>query len=162
VAAVLAALTQLLGAGADIKTVNYSVGPEYNYPQNASPVLIDYVANNTVEVTLSTIPMIGSVIDAATQAGATSVSGLRFSLKDPEPARRQALQLATMQAKTHAEAMASGVGAKVGAIVSIQESTVARVQGGVTGTTGGAATPTPVEPGRIQVQASVVFEAELN
>jgi uncharacterized protein YggE len=164
ITAVLAALTNLLGAGADIKTVNYFVGPVYTYPQNASPVLVDYVANNTVQVTLGSISTIGAVIDTATQAGATSVGGLQFSIKDPEPARRQALQQATLQAKNHADAMASGVGAKVGAIVSIQETTVVRTTGGIAGAGGaaGGAAPTPVEPGRIQITASIIFEAELN
>src|SRR6266404_352918 len=105
VAAVVAALTQLLGASADIKTVNYFIGPNYQYPPNGgTPTLTGYTASNTVEVKLNDIALAGTAIDKVIQAGATTVGGLRFALKDPEPSRQQALRLATLQARTHAEA----------------------------------------------------------
>ncbi len=164
VAALLMALTQLLGTGADIKTINYFVGPNYQYPPGGgTPTLTGYMATSTLEVTLSDVSMAGPVLDTATQAGATTVGGLRFALKDSEPARLQALRLATLQAKSHADAMANGLGAKVGAVVSVEEGAQVRVPlfiaapGGATGNT-----PTSIEPGLIEVQASVVLEAELN
>src|SRR5881397_3331027 len=161
--AVLAALRKLLGAGADIKTINYSVVPNYKYPQGGgTPTLTGYTASVTVEVTLGAVSMTGPVIDTATQAGATSIGGLRFSLKDPEPQRLQALRLATLQAKSHAEAMASGLGGKVGAVISLEEGTAVRVQQLVASAGAAASTPTPVEPGLIEVQATVVLQAELN
>ncbi|PYT12461.1 MAG: hypothetical protein DMG59_23325, partial [Acidobacteria bacterium] len=104
----------------------------------------------------------GPVIDAATEAGATSIGGLRFSLRDPEPQRLQALRLATLQAKSHAEAMASGLGGKVGAVISLEEGNAVRVQQLVASAGAAASTPTPVEPGLIEVQATVVLQAELN
>lgn len=162
VTAVIAALRKLLGAGADIKTINYSVGPVYKYPVGGTPTLTGYSASNTVEVTLSALTLAGAVIDTATQAGATSVGGLRFSLKDQEPARLQALRLATQQAKTHADAMASALGGRAGNVLSVQEGT-AVFQPLITGVSAsGPSTPTPVEPGLIQVQVTVVLEAELN
>jgi uncharacterized protein YggE len=161
---VLAALRKLLGSGADIKTINYAVVPNYKYPQGGgTPTLTGYTASVTVEVTLGAVSMTGPIIDTATQAGATSIGGLRFSLKDPEPQRLQALRLATLQAKSHAEAMASGLGGKVGAVISLEEGAAAfRVQPVVVSTSAAAGTPTPVEPGLIEVQASVVLQAELN
>jgi uncharacterized protein YggE len=164
VAALLTALRQLLGTGADIKTINYFVGPNYQYPPGGgTPTLIGYTATNTVEVTLSDVSLAGPVIDTAAQNGATSVGGLRFALKDSQPSRLQALRLATLQARTHADAMASGLGGKVGAVISIQEG----AQVGVpilTATAGdaGRTPPTSIEPGAIEVRASVVLEAELN
>jgi uncharacterized protein len=166
VAAVLAALGQLLGPNADIKTINYFVGPNYQYPPNGgTPTLINYTATNTVEVTLGSTTLAGPVIDTATQAGATTVGGLRFSLKDSEPARLQALQMATQQAKSHADAMANALGAKTGAVVSLQEGAQVAIPVfvGVAGAAGAAGgTPTAVEPGMIEVQASVTLQAELN
>jgi uncharacterized protein YggE len=162
VAVLLTALGQLLGTGADIKTINYFVGPNYQYPPNGgTPTLIGYTATNTVEVTLSDVSLAGPVIDAASQAGATTVGGLRFALKDPQPSRLQALRLATLQARTHADAMASGLGAKVGAVISVQEGAQVSVAV-LTATPGATNTPTSIEPGMIEVRASVVLEAELN
>ena len=163
VSAVLAALHKLLGPGADIKTINYSVVPNYKYPQGGgTPTLTGYTASVTVEITLGAVSMTGPVIDTATEAGATSIGGLRFSLRDPEPQRLQALRLATLQAKSHAEAMASGLGGKVGAVISLEEGTAVRVQQLVASAGAAASTPTPVEPGLIEVQATVVLQAELN
>ena len=161
---VLAALRKLLGSGADIKTINYAVVPNYKYPTGGgTPTLTGYTASVTVEVTLGAVSMTGPVIDTATQAGATSIGGLRFSLKDPEPQRLQALRLATLQAKSHAEAMASGLGGKVGAVISLEEGAAAfRLQPLGVSASAAAGTPTPVEPGLIEVQASVVLQAELN
>src|SRR6266436_4387682 len=59
-AAVTSALGQLLGPSADIKTINYFVGPNYQYPPNGgTPILIGYTASNTIEVTLGMISMAG-------------------------------------------------------------------------------------------------------
>ena len=161
VAAVVAALTKLLGQGADITTVNYSIGPVYTYPPNAPPVITGYSASLTVETTLGNIAMTGAVIDAAIQAGVTSVGSLQFSLKDPEPSRQQALRAAAVQAGGHATAMAGALGRTVGAIVSLQEGSGANIQPIVLGVqTPGAATS--ITPGLIQVQATVVLQAQLN
>ena len=160
VAAVTAALSKALGPGADIKTINYFVGPVYKTPAGGGPATIaGYTASMTVEVTLGTISMTGLVIDTAAQAGATSIGSLQFSLKDPDPSRLQALRLATMQAKSHADAIAGGLGRTVGAVISLQEGSAVGVQplAGVAAPT----TATSVQPGLIEVQASVVLEAEL-
>ena len=129
----VAALTKLLGPAADIKTINYFVGPVYKSSSNGGPPTIaGYNASLTVEVTLGAVSMTGVVIDTDTQAGATSIGPLQFSLKDPEPAHLQALRLATLQAKSHADTIASGLGRTVGAVLSIQEGTAVRVQPFVT------------------------------
>lgn len=162
IGAVLAALRRLLGPAADIKTVNYSVFPVYKYPQGGTPILTGYTASNTVEVTLNAVSMAGAIIDTATQAGATSIGGLRFMLRDPEPARVQALRLATLQAKSHADAIASALGSRAGTVVSLEEGTAARIQPIVGDARAAPSASTPVEPGLIEVQASVVLEAELS
>ncbi|MBV8846168.1 MAG: SIMPL domain-containing protein [Bryobacterales bacterium] len=162
-ASVLSALTQLLGSGANIKTVNYSITPNFMYPPNAAtPTLLDYSASNTVEVTLSSVTTVGSVIDTAVQAGATSVGGVRFSLKDPEPSRSQALQQAATTAKAHANAMATALGRTVGTIVLIQENSTAQPVVPVIAAAGAAAPATPIMSGQIEIDANVLLEASLN
>jgi uncharacterized protein YggE len=163
-AGLVAALNKLLGSGADIKTVNYYITPIYKSTQNGGSVLSGYSASNTVEVTLGTLSLAGSVIDTASQNGATSIGGLSFSLKDQEPARGQALRAATQQAMTHAQAMALAMSRSVGAVTSVEESTAVQypIVAGVAGGVAAPAVPTSVTPGLIQVQASVVLQAELN
>jgi hypothetical protein len=154
----LAALRKLLGASGEIRTTNLSVTPVYRTPQQGQPpVIVAYSASNSVEVTLSIVNMAGAVIDTATQNGATSVSGLRFGLKNPEPLYLQALRLATQQAKAHADVMAQAAGRVAGAILLVQESGASPIL-----TRLEAAAATPVEPGNLEVAATVVVEAELN
>ena len=72
--------------------------------------------------------------------------------------RQQALGLAAKQARAHADAIAAGLGARTGAVVSAQEG------GGVSpvviaGTV--AAAPTPIQTGQVSVTASVTITVQL-
>jgi uncharacterized protein YggE len=165
VTAVIAALKKVMGATADIKTVGYSVTPLYKYPPNGgTPTLTGYTANNSVEVTTGDLSLAGKLIDTAVQAGATNVQGLRFALQDAEPARAEALRMATLQAKRHAEAIATGLSARLGSVIAAAEGgTVSVINTDVRGlgaATGGT-TPTPVETGMVEVSATVTLEIEL-
>ena len=163
VTVVIAALQKILGANADIKTIGYSVSPNYTYPPSGVAVLNGFTASNTLDVTSSDIAGIGKVMDAATNAGATTVQSLRFSIKDETPLRLQALRQATMNARTKADAIATGVNLRVGAVISVQEGYNSQIVAAnrLTTTAGAAAPTTPVEPGLVQVTASVTLELEL-
>src|SRR5438477_2766638 len=154
--AVLAALQAALGPMGEIRTVSYTLTPNYNYPPGGGPpTLLGYTATNIVEVTSMDLANIGKVIDAATQAGASTVQSLQFTLKDDQPARGQALKLATQQAKAHADAIAAGVGGRTGAVLAGEEG------GSVNITPVGAAAAaptTPIQPGPVSVRANVTLE----
>lgn len=157
---VLDALRKLLGPGADLRTVGYSVSPLYRYPSGGTPVLYGFSATNSIEATTTDLSIAGRLIDVTVQAGATTVGGIRFGLKDPQPARQMALKLAVQQAKASAEAMASGLNARVGNVITIAESSTASVINSDRTSTA-ATTPTPVETGMVEVRASVAIEAVL-
>jgi uncharacterized protein YggE len=158
--AVLAQLRTVLGSAGDVETSNYSLTPNYRQPRDgAQPVLTGYTASNTVEATTSDLAMVGKLIDAASRAGANNIAGLRFTLKDEEPARAAALALAAKRARAHAEAIASGLGVRTGAVVSAKEGAVfaypqqrAMME---------MASRTPIEPGLVDVRANVTVEVEL-
>ena len=105
----LTALKQVLGTSGNIQTVGYSVYPRYSNGPN--PSIIGYTATNTVQVTSYDLTLAGPLIDAAGQAGASGVSSLSFGLKDPDPAKQQALTAAAKQALAHTAAIAAGLGA---------------------------------------------------
>jgi len=162
---VTAALKRVAGTAGELKTVGYSVTPNYKYPTGGgTPTLTGYTANNTVEVTTGDLSLGGKLIDSAVQAGATNIQGLRFALKDSEPARAEALRLATMQAKRHAEAIATGLGARLGYVIAAAEGGAVRTvtnDNRALAASGGGATPTPVETGMVEVYATVTLEIEL-
>jgi uncharacterized protein YggE len=168
VANLLGALGKVLGTSAVINTTNYYVYPNY---QSSPPftTITGYTASATVRAILSDLTQAGAMIDTAVASGASSVSGISFSLKDSEPQRRQALQMATQQALTHANAMAIGAGHTVGMVRTIQEGVPTAITpiyiagaGAGPGAGGGSQTPTPVQPGTIQVTATVTVTADLN
>ena len=151
------ALTAVIGSSGTLKTISYSVSPNYNNPQNSAPVLIGYTVTNTIQVTLSDLSIVGKVIDTATQAGASRIDGLSFGLKDDTSARTQALKAATVQAKAKADAMASSVGLHTGSFLVIQEAG-AVVQ---TLTPSPIATATPIQVGNLSVTGNVTISVEL-
>jgi hypothetical protein len=158
--AVLDALRKLLGLQADLRTTGYSVTPVYKYPSGGTPILSGYSASHSIEVTTTDLSIAGRLIDVAVQAGSTTVSGIRFGLKDPQPARQAALKLAVQQAKSSAEAMASGLNMRVGAVITLAESSTGGVISNDRASTAAMAT-TPVETGMVEVRASVAIEAAL-
>lgn len=161
VAGLLAAFGKLLGAGANVQTTSYSVYPNYQNNSPNPPSISGYTANSTVEVTLTDLSQAGAVIDTAVGSGATSLGGYSFSLKDPDPQRQQALRMATQQAMAHANAMAIAAGHTVGNVRSVEEGTAAVVSPiGIVG--GTASVSTPVQPGTIQIQASVTLTVDLD
>lgn len=155
-AAVLAALKQVLGAAGTVQTVSYTVYPRYTNTQ--TPTIVGYTASNTLQAITYDLSNIGSLIDSANQAGANNVGGLSFGIREPEPIKQQALTQASKVARAHADAIAAGLNAKTGTVVSAQEvSTYAPVVGGAIG----AAATTPIQTGQVSVTASVTVTVQL-
>src|SRR6185436_3904308 len=81
VTAVLAAMRSLGIPEDSLKTLSYSLNPNYSTPRDGTQaVIIGYTASNTVEVRISDLSssLIGRVIDSSIQAGANRVQGLSF------------------------------------------------------------------------------------
>jgi len=155
---VLAALRQVLGANADIRTIGYNLfqtrDPRTNQPNG-------FTATNTVQVTMNDTTSAGRVIDAAAAAGATNITGISFTLKDPQPARQQALRLAAMQAKSNAEAIATALGQRLGTVMVAEDGSSVRVTTVDNRLTAGVGATTPIEMGNVDVRATVAIEAEM-
>ncbi len=159
----LSRLRQLLGADSDIKTISYSVTPNYRYPQGGGePTITGYSATNIVRVTLDDLTKVGSVIDTAVQGGSNRIQNLRFMLRDEAPVKAQALREAAQKARASANALADALGLKVVRILSVAEGgspvvpmrevSFARADSGAS---------TPIEPGTIEVNASVSLTVEV-
>ncbi|MEJ7607421.1 MAG: SIMPL domain-containing protein [Bryobacteraceae bacterium] len=122
VSAVIAEIKKALGASAEIQTVNYSLQPNYKYAKDGSaPAITGYSANNTVQVKSSDLATVGKVIDASTLAGANTIHGIQFTLKDEQKVRAEALRQATTQALANATALAQAVQKRIDRIVRIED-----------------------------------------
>jgi uncharacterized protein len=117
------------GAKQEVKTSNYSLAPEQDYSTRGMPKIVGYEARNTLTVTTDNLNQVGALIDAATKAGANSVEGISFVLRDDSTKRGDALGVATRQAMAKAEAIALSLGGKIVRVVETVE---------------GGSTPTPI------------------
>jgi uncharacterized protein YggE len=104
-----------------VKTSGYSLQPQRVYKESQPPTISGYEARNSVTVTLSDLTKVGSVIDAAAQAGANDVAGIAFTLRQDRQARDRALSEATREAVSKAQVIASALGGRVVRIVEVQE-----------------------------------------
>lgn len=143
-----------------VRTTGYFIQQEFDY-SNGRRTPRDYVARNGVEVRLDAVERVGEVLDLVVQAGATSVSGVRFDVKDRAGAEREALRMAVVDARSRADAMAAGAGRTVDRVLRIDDGppqfkapmaqpmlrTMAQADGA----------PTPVESGMIEITAQVTL-----
>jgi uncharacterized protein len=118
---VVRVLKTVAGASTEVKTSGYSLQPQRVYKEGQPPTISGYEARNTVTVTMNDLTKIGSVIDAAAQAGSNDVSGISFTLRQDRPARDRALGEATREAMSKAQVIAQALGGRVVRIVEVQE-----------------------------------------
>lgn len=154
-------LRTVIGRDGELRTTQYSVNPEVRTTPGQPSVIIAWVASNSIQASSSDLNQPGRVIDAAIAAGATNVGGLIFTVKDPSPLQAEALKRASARARTQAEAMASGLNLRVGAVLSLEEGIVPRTPTTDNRLGAGVAAVTPIETGLVEVRATVTLEAEL-
>jgi uncharacterized protein YggE len=164
--AVLAQLRKMLGSGADIKTLSYNLTPNYRYPkEGGQPSISGYTASNVIEIKTGDLAQVGKLIDAATQSGANTVQSLRFTLKDQQPVLSQALRQAAVKARAKADALASALSVKIVRVLHVDEGGQPMrpiyAEAMTMRASAESAPPTPVEPGTIEVQASVTLTVEI-
>lgn len=152
-------------AGA-IRTLAYDLQAEFDYHEGKQ-TLRGYVARNSLEVRLDEVEKVGEVIDASVMSGATSVSDVRFDLKDRGALEREALKQAVGDARGRVEALAAAAGRAIDRIVRVEDAgaivqppprPVMMMRAEVA-----AAPPpeTPVVPGQVEVRARVSLTARM-
>ena len=163
--AVIAGVKKSAGAGAVLKTVNYSLSPTYKYQNGHEPTLTGYTAANVVQVQLDDLTKISGVIDAAAAAGANNVRGIQFTLRDQDAVHAEALRKAVARARADADVLAGALGLKILRVLTVEETGarfVPLVRAMATANAAAAAdVATPVESGTLDVAASVVLTVEV-
>lgn len=150
----------------DIKTVNYSVSPEYD-PTNYRKVTGFVVyANIEVKIGESNFEKLEQVMDSAGELGLEQVGSLRFQLSESvaKKAKEGARALAVKEAKEKADSLAKLAGVNLGRIVNVSE-TETGVQMPVFGRSiksdiNMVAQSTEVNPGTSDVSVSVTLSFE--
>jgi len=142
-----------------VRTTGYDLQQEFDFT-NGKRVSRGYVARNTIEVRVDDVGRVGELLESVVGQGATTVSGLRFDVKDQGKLEREAVRRAVAAARQKAEAAAAGAGRTVDRLIRIEESGAARppvpmpfARAVVAAEAGGG--PPPVALGQIEVRAEV-------
>jgi len=119
-------------ADKDVKTVNYSLSPRYEYkttvcsptycpPTSDNRTLIGYEVRQDMLVKVRAIDTAGEIIGGLGTLGVTDVSGINLTLDDPDKTQRDARAEAISDAKQKAEELANDLGVNLRTIVSFSD-----------------------------------------
>lgn len=111
----------------DIASSRLSIFPRWTYDQaSGRQHRAGVEATHTLEIDTANLSHLGRLVDAALEAGASSVSAFNFTADHPAAARRRALAEAVEDAHEDAKTMAHAAGGALGAVleVSSQEANV--------------------------------------
>ena len=162
-----AVVSALKGAGIpakDLRTTGYTIIPvtEQNDKPLVSAKIRFYRVINNLEVRLDAVDRTGEIIDLAVASGANRVDRLSLTLSDAkqQELRSEALTAAVAQARGDADAVVAALGKT---IIDVKEVNVGNSyvpmlydnRYAAMEKAGGAAVPTPIEVGEIDVTASV-------
>ena len=113
----------------DIKTISYSLYPQYDYTSPTQRIT-GYQVSTGYEITIRDFTKINDLIASVTSFGANMVGGVNFDLSDEpknktlQPAREEAVG----EAKTKAEGLAKAAGITLGKIINVSESTPSNIR----------------------------------
>ncbi len=118
-ASLMAALQKAGVDSKDIRTTNFSIYPRQERDNQGEVIGITYVVDNTVYVTVRDLDNIGTLLNAAVEAGANNIGGIQFDISDRTTAYQQALQAAMQDARAQAEVLAAAADVEVGEVQQI-------------------------------------------
>jgi uncharacterized protein YggE len=155
----------------EVKTSDYNLSPEQDYSSSGKmPKIVGYEVKNSVAVSIGDLKQVGAVIDAATKAGANSVEGIAFVVREDSPSQGDALALATRQALAKAEAIAQSLHGRIVRVVETHEGGVPVSQFNpyadrqMMNSNASSAKPvynTPIQAGALDVRSQVVLVVEV-
>ena len=149
---VIAALKKLGIAPADIQTAQISLEPNTN---DTGTKILNFTATNSVTVKTKAIAKSGGIVDAAVGAGANTVSGPNLTASDQVALTQRALKAAVANARARALAIASAAHVKLGAVLSVSESSSSPITYAPTAKASAGVASTPIEAGSVQTEEEV-------
>jgi uncharacterized protein YggE len=97
-------------------------------PQPPIQQVQNFAAHTTVTAETSKLELLGPVVQAALDNGATRLNQVQFTLHNDSQARKEAIEKASAEAKTKAESVAKSMGVRLGKILRISTNGQVRPQ----------------------------------
>lgn len=156
---------------ASIQTSDYYMNPVYNY-SGSTPKLTGYEAISTLTVSDLPIEDLDSILAQSVSTGINTVQSITYQASQYDKSYQEALTKAVASAYSKAQALAEAAGAKVGNVISIQEtsgySEARYTDYARTGALNASAKQEAmmdmaesIMPGEIQVEAGIIVEYQL-
>ena len=142
----------------DVQTTSVHISPRYATPRDNKPAVLNgYIANNQVRILVRDLKRVGEILDSSLTLGATQLGGISFDVSQAETLKDEARTTAMANARRRADLYAKAAGVGVGQVLSISESfentgPQPMLMGGRARMGSG---PVPVEPGSLQLDATV-------
>lgn len=142
-----------------IRTVAFNLNADWDY-SNRTRVLRGYIVSNHVQVMVDDLAKLADVLDQSIAAGANTIHGVRWDLRERDKVERDALGRAVEDAKQRAEVAVAAASAKLGPVLRISEQrfdSPRPMDMVMMREAAQAAAPpsTPISPGEIEVRATV-------
>lgn len=156
----------------DVKTIGYSISPQYRYFETSGalrrpPEIISYEVRHTLEVKVRDLTKLDALLEGVVASGVNEVSAVRFGIDDEEGVRAEARKKAIDDARKRARTLARDLGVRMKRIVSFSESgegvpiyaRASEAGFGVGGVAGEASAP-QVAPGEQEIRSMVTITYE--
>ncbi len=110
----------------DMMTSGFSVTPQYVYPKKAyeqekGPKLVGYRVSNMLTVRVRDLKALGGILDELVRSGSNRISGISFTIDDPQPLRDEARRRAVRDALRKARLYAKEAGFALGPVLTMTE-----------------------------------------
>ncbi|MDD5018371.1 MAG: SIMPL domain-containing protein [Eubacteriales bacterium] len=161
--AVFAALQAAGLSEDDMRTINYSAYPYYDYSDGNGEIYM-YEVTNMVELTVADIDKVGEYIDVAIENGANRTNSIEFSLLDETAHYNDALTDAMEKARSKADTIAAAGGYTIIGTLEVTENAsynggyyayeAAAMEDSYSGTT-------PITTDELEVTASITIVYEI-
>jgi len=104
----------------DIKTLNFTVNPRYNWKEEGREQA-GYEINQNIEIKVRDQEKISKLLSEGAMLGANQIGGLNFTINDPSSFEQQARMKAVKDAEIKAKELANELGLTLVRVVSFYE-----------------------------------------
>lgn len=153
----------------DIQTSEFYVQPNYTYNDKDGQQVKGYIAHHTLQVAYRDLTKVGSLLDAASAAGANNLGSARFSVEDTSAYEAQVIEKAMTNADFKAGTIAKAAKRTLGQVLSISQSdnsgapvVYAQSESLMNKAAADAAGSTSIEAGEVTITTQLVVTYQLN
>ena len=147
-----------------VQTKNFNIRPNYKNNDYEDRIIKNYTVVNTIQVKTCDVSKISGVIDVAVKNKVSNVDSINFSLSDDDVLANDLVNKAVIKAKTQAKNVALAANQKIIGVKSLRvnvyqnTSSNGRLYKASSVDSVGSSMSTPIETGKIKMNASVDAE----